>query len=135
MKAKPGWYPDSRAEGQQRFWDGSAWTKHTAPPDGPPIRSSGVDPAIHSAHRVVGTVGIIKWTVIALITISTVAGATVTLLSADQPVDTVLIATVGAIVLASAIIALLVWLVFGLTQHTLGMLALIATNTTPRPKV
>jgi hypothetical protein len=24
----PGWYPQS---GQQRYWDGSAWTEHTAP--------------------------------------------------------------------------------------------------------
>ena len=26
-----GWYPDSRDETAQRYWDGSAWTEHTAP--------------------------------------------------------------------------------------------------------
>lgn len=26
-----GWYPDTQAPGQQRYWDGSQWTGHTAP--------------------------------------------------------------------------------------------------------
>lgn len=29
--AIPGWYPDPSAPGTQRYWDGSAWTDHTAP--------------------------------------------------------------------------------------------------------
>jgi uncharacterized protein YbjQ (UPF0145 family) len=27
----PGWYPDPQAEGQLRYWDGSAWTEHVQP--------------------------------------------------------------------------------------------------------
>jgi hypothetical protein len=27
----PGWYPDPQVGGQQRWWDGTAWTDHTAP--------------------------------------------------------------------------------------------------------
>jgi hypothetical protein len=26
-----GWYPDPSAPGTQRYWDGAAWTDHTAP--------------------------------------------------------------------------------------------------------
>lgn len=29
----PGWYPD--AQGQQRYFDGTAWTQHVAPPTAP----------------------------------------------------------------------------------------------------
>lgn len=34
-----GWYPDPTGSGQQRYWDGSQWTEHYAPPAGtaPPI--------------------------------------------------------------------------------------------------
>lgn len=33
MSALPpaGWYPDTTQPGQQRYWDGTAWTAHTAP--------------------------------------------------------------------------------------------------------
>ena len=27
----PGWYPDTQAPGQQRYWDGSKWTENVAP--------------------------------------------------------------------------------------------------------
>jgi hypothetical protein len=27
----PGWYPDPGTPGQQRYWDGTAWTGHVAP--------------------------------------------------------------------------------------------------------
>ncbi|WP_394855679.1 DUF2510 domain-containing protein [Rhodococcus globerulus] len=26
-----GWYPDANGAPAQRYWDGSAWTEHTAP--------------------------------------------------------------------------------------------------------
>lgn len=29
--AAPGWYPDTTRPGTQRYWDGGAWTGHTAP--------------------------------------------------------------------------------------------------------
>src|SRR4051812_22143893 len=29
--APAGWYPDTQTPGQQRYWDGSQWTEHTAP--------------------------------------------------------------------------------------------------------
>jgi hypothetical protein len=31
MSTPAGWYPDPHAEGQQRYWDGTAWTEHQAP--------------------------------------------------------------------------------------------------------
>ncbi len=31
MSTPAGWYPDPQADGQQRYWDGSAWTEHQAP--------------------------------------------------------------------------------------------------------
>lgn len=33
MSTSAGWYPDSK--GQQRYWDGSQWTEHTAPGQAP----------------------------------------------------------------------------------------------------
>jgi len=32
----PGWYPDPLTMGQQRYWDGAAWTDQVAPPTPPP---------------------------------------------------------------------------------------------------
>lgn len=34
----PGWYPDPQTPGQQRYWDGQAWTENVAPlaPAAPP---------------------------------------------------------------------------------------------------
>jgi hypothetical protein len=34
MNAAPGWYPSQN--GQQRYWDGTAWTEHYAPLEEPP---------------------------------------------------------------------------------------------------
>jgi hypothetical protein len=33
----PGWYPDPDTPGQQRYWDGQAWTDHRAPGSVPPL--------------------------------------------------------------------------------------------------
>lgn len=33
----PGWYPDPKMVGTQRYWDGAQWTEHAAPaPQGKP---------------------------------------------------------------------------------------------------
>ena len=34
MNAAAGWYPSQN--GQQRYWDGTAWTEHYAPVEEPP---------------------------------------------------------------------------------------------------
>src|SRR5262245_22261307 len=31
MSTPAGWYPDPHAQGQQRYWDGKAWTENQAP--------------------------------------------------------------------------------------------------------
>jgi uncharacterized RDD family membrane protein YckC len=41
-----GWYPDPSIPGQQRYWDGNAWTEHTTPdpsaaPTAPPMPPAG----------------------------------------------------------------------------------------------
>src|SRR5690349_5677746 len=35
MNASPGWYPQN--DGTQRYWDGQAWTDHTAPGASPSV--------------------------------------------------------------------------------------------------
>lgn len=40
-----GWYPDPEVPGQQRYWDGTAWTEHRAPAiGGAPPPPSGFSP-------------------------------------------------------------------------------------------
>lgn len=42
-----GWYPDTSRPGQQRWWDGTQWTTHTAPlGPGPTARPSGALPQL-----------------------------------------------------------------------------------------
>lgn len=43
-QAPAGWYPDPQAPGQQRYWDGNAWTDHTAPGPGSGPRVTGGGP-------------------------------------------------------------------------------------------
>jgi uncharacterized protein YbjQ (UPF0145 family) len=45
-----GWYPDPQAQGQLRYWDGSAWTGHTQP-------SGGEAPAVPPAPAAPAGVG------------------------------------------------------------------------------
>lgn len=46
MSTEPGWYPDQRAAGQLRYFDGDAWTEHTMPT--PP---AGAEPTVPLAFR------------------------------------------------------------------------------------
>jgi len=32
----PGWYPDPRDDGQERFWNGTEWTEQVRPAETPP---------------------------------------------------------------------------------------------------
>lgn len=36
----PGWYPDPKMVGTQRYWDGERWTDNAAPLTAPPARSA-----------------------------------------------------------------------------------------------
>lgn len=63
--ASPGWYPDPLVPGQQRYWDGSAWTGAVgaAPPMAPPSAASPT-----SSRAVIGLVlAIVSWLVCPII--------------------------------------------------------------------
>ncbi|HVC07148.1 MAG TPA: DUF2510 domain-containing protein [Solirubrobacterales bacterium] len=47
QQIKAGWYPDSRAAGGERFWDGLAWTEQTRPSGVGPVASS-LDHAVNN---------------------------------------------------------------------------------------
>jgi hypothetical protein len=59
--ADSGWYPDPKAPGQQRYWDGQAWSAHVAPLPQAAVpvvhQQRAVRPA-HSAH------GLLYWVTI-----------------------------------------------------------------------
>lgn len=50
MSTEPGWYPDQRAAGQLRFYDGGSWTEHTMP--APP---AGSEHTVPLAYRLEGS--------------------------------------------------------------------------------
>lgn len=56
-----GWYPDPTQPGQQRYWDGTQWTEHTAPGtgDGGASAASGrtTTPTGSGAYGTAGTYG------------------------------------------------------------------------------
>lgn len=70
---EPGWYRDPTTEGQQRYWDGEAWTRATAPlaaaapanpevdtptaPTAPARRSSGTDTGLIIAIAMLTMIG------------------------------------------------------------------------------
>ena len=41
----PGWHPDAQNPGQERYWDGSAWTEQRRPVQGPPPPGMGYQQA------------------------------------------------------------------------------------------
>lgn len=43
-QAPAGWYPDPDVPGQRRYWDGTAWTDHTAPGSGSASRTPPSEP-------------------------------------------------------------------------------------------
>lgn len=52
----PGWYPDAQVAGQNRWWDGSAWTDHVQPAaaasgDAPYVGFGEPTPAPHKSKR------------------------------------------------------------------------------------
>ena len=54
MSAPAGWHPDPSGSGGQRYWDGTAWTEHTAPLQAPGGYGSGgiQQPALAEGVRV-----------------------------------------------------------------------------------
>lgn len=46
-KVPAGWYPDPSGQFEARYWDGTAWTHHTARP----INASAADPASSAANQ------------------------------------------------------------------------------------
>ncbi|HEY7043547.1 MAG TPA: Ltp family lipoprotein [Nocardioidaceae bacterium] len=51
MSTPAGWYPDPQAEGQQRYWDGNAWTEHQAPFAQPQQPTQSTQPAWSAPHQ------------------------------------------------------------------------------------
>ncbi|MFM1964733.1 MAG: hypothetical protein RL134_458 [Actinomycetota bacterium] len=57
--APAGWYPDPQAPGQQRYWDGAAWTAGTA---GNALTAPGVAGPTTSTKAIIGLVlAIVSW--------------------------------------------------------------------------
>lgn len=73
MSTPPGWYPD--AGGTQRYWDGQAWTAHTAPPGPGP----GVGVGGEGRPGVTGpsTAKVMAWVVVATLAVPAVIVALV----------------------------------------------------------
>lgn len=92
-------------------------------PNPAPVKVSRTAPP---AARVAGTIGIVKWLVVAFGIISTLVSFAVLVTS-----DTDAFAQAMALlVLAGGVVTVLVvWVLFGWFQHTLGALAEIAANT------
>lgn len=72
-----GWYPDPSGAPQQRYWDGTEWTEHTAPLAGPPVappaeRSRAIGCLIAAG---VGVVLLFIGAIVAAIAIPTFLGA------------------------------------------------------------
>lgn len=88
----------------------------------PPLSSD--QATIQEALNVVSTVVIFKWIAVVVISLVGAASAIAGGVAAENP-------TAGVLIMAGAAMsALVAWVLFGLVQHTLGMLALIARNTT-----
>jgi Protein of unknown function (DUF2510) len=63
VSTPPGWYPD--AAGTQRYWDGQAWTAHTAPP-GP---GSGIGAEGRTGAAGPSTAKVLVWVVVATLAV------------------------------------------------------------------
>jgi hypothetical protein len=56
MATPAGWYPDPGVPGTERWWDGTAWTAHTRPPQAPvPLPAVGFGPPTVPMHQSAGT--------------------------------------------------------------------------------
>jgi hypothetical protein len=66
MSTSPGWYPDPAAtDGQQRYWDGVAWTEHTAVPGSVQPRTR--TRKTRSASKTIVLVGLWIWAAFAVV--------------------------------------------------------------------
>ncbi len=83
-----------------------------------------------AASRVAGTIGVVKWIVVAAYVLTGVVLLLTLNAQEDWPTWT---AAAGPLALVGCLLnALLVWVLFGWFQHTLGMLSVIAANTRER---
>jgi hypothetical protein len=59
--APAGWHDDPSAEGKKRYWDGSEWTDHVAPPPPPQVATGPAPAAKTSGYAIASLVLGLVW--------------------------------------------------------------------------